>query len=120
MQQLDLFTPSSEASRIADLILDKSKPAYIVPTSPVDLLVENVSNHIQIDLTLAEISNNDILAQDLRDCLSVLEDADKRSLDTLTDDVFTCWLDTAPREMLLMKIDEIAYMMPSIGRRVLA
>lgn len=95
----------------------------------INLLVENVSNQIQADINLLECYpvDNDIMANDcendihdLRDCLTVLDEADKTSLDDLAVEVFTCWLDTSVREMLLMRIDEMARNMPSIAKGILA
>lgn len=95
----------------------------------IHLLVENVSNQIHADINLLSQYpiDNDIIANecennihDLRDCLTVLDEADKTSLDDLAADVFTSWLDTIVRENLLVQIDRMARNMPSIGKGILA
>lgn len=87
---------------------------------PILLLAEYVSNLLHTEIILAEVSGDQDQIKDLRDCLTVLDEADKTSLDDLAADVFTCWLDTTVREFLLMRIDRMARNMPSIGKGIIA
>ena len=84
------------------------------------LLAQNVSNLLHTEIILAEVSGDQVQIKDLRDCLTVLDEADKTSLDDLAADVFTSWLDTSVRESLLMRIDRMARNMPSIAEGILA
>lgn len=86
----------------------------------IELLAQNISNLLHTDIVLAEIRDDHDEIMDLRESLDLVYTADKSSLMDFVHDIAYGGLDTIVRESLLIRIDEMARNMPSIGEGIFA
>jgi len=86
----------------------------------IELLAQNISNLLHTDIILAEIRDDHDEIMDLRESLDLVYTADKSSLMDFVHDIAHGGLDTIVRESLLIRIDEMARNMTSIGEGIFA